>query len=270
MGTKMGARTDFLYWLSTKLYLSSVGMYATIIAVMALPSFFIKAFGFSPFWAGFTAFFIAAFLRATYESLVIYEVPVKNLSLHKMLILTLVTSGTMSLVSIFLKPKLGYFSIPVALLVSIRVVGKLKASLWPATQRPGFFSELPAKLDVNKLGMYGFYGFLVGITYMAYGKYNIDFNYAFAGAFFVGMMFEELYNATALYEQKVNLKLVVLLGIWVTICAVLVSAMVWVLMQQFGFTGQTATIMSVILLKLIQPLGSRNVIFRLAKNYKKT
>lgn len=256
-------RIDFLSWLSTKLYLISIGMYATIGLIMVLPVFLTRFFGIWPLVASFIAFFVVSFLRAAYESLVVYESPVKSLSLPKMLLLTFVTASVMSLVSYYIKPSVGYFSIPIAILLSLRVVTQLKAALWPAHERPGFFHELPTKLDENKFSMYGFYVFLVGISYLAVARYNLDFNYSFAAAFFIGMMFEEFYNLTQIYDQKPTAKPLLAMFIWSATCAITASALVWVMVGIAGISGQPATIISVILLKLIQPLGSRKFILEL-------
>jgi hypothetical protein len=258
----METRIDFLNWLSKKLYQTSIGLYATVGLIMILPSMFVKMFGLAQFVASFVAFFIVIFLRAVYESLIIYEAPIKSLSLPKILILTLVTSVTLSLISYYLKPTLGYFSIPIAVIIAFMVVGKLKAALWPLHERPGFFAELPAKLDINKWGTYGFYAFLVGITYMAYAKYGFNFYCAFAAAYFIGMIFEESYNLIKLYEQKLIAKNVVFIILWSACCAIASSAIVWLMMSNLGYLGQAATITSVILLKLIQPLGLRKFILK--------
>ena len=263
MNIKTETRIDFLSWLSTKLYLINVGMYATIASVIGLPTVFVTYFGISSRLASFSAFFIILFLRAAYESLIVYEAPFKSLSLHKMLIFTLVTSSVMSFISIFLKPKIGYFAIPIATIVAMVIVGKLKAALFPSAERPGFFHELPAKLNLNKFGMYGFYAFLVGISYMGYGKYNFDFSYVFAIAFFIGMIFEESYNFTQIYDQKLTAKPLLAMIIWSATCAIVSSAIVWIMVGMFGFSGQPSTIISVVLLKLVQPLGSRKFILRL-------
>lgn len=259
----MEVKIDFLHWLSKKLYLISIGMYATIGTVMLLPIFLTNFFGICPIIASFIAFFIVSFLRAAYESIVVYEYPIKSLSLSKMLVLVLVTSSVMSFVSYYLKPSMGYFSIPVAILISLRVVAKLKAALWPAVERPGFFHGLTAKLALNKFGMYGFYVFLVGISYVAVAKYNLDFNITFAAAFFIGMMFEEFYNLIQIYDQDLTTKPLVGIIAWSATCAIASSAIVWVMVGMLGFSGQPSTIISVILLKLVQPLGSRKFILEL-------
>jgi hypothetical protein len=255
-------RIDFLQWLSKKLYLTSIGLYTTVGIIMILPQLINKYLEIPLPTASLAAFFVVSFLRAAYESLVIYEAPVKSLSLHKMVILTLITSITMFYVSAYLKSKVGFFSIPLAIIIATIVVAKVKTALWPAHERPGFFAELPAKLDVNKLGTYSFYGFLVGITYIAYAKYGFNFYFAFAAAYFIGMIFEESYNLIKLYEQKVTVKYFIPMFLWSAFCAVASAAIVWAMMSMFGYSGQPATITSVILLKLIQPLGSRKFILK--------
>jgi hypothetical protein len=258
----METKIDFLRWLSTKLYLVNAGFYATICAVMILPAFFANALGASQLPAYFMAFFIVSFLRAAYESVVIYESPVKNLSLTKMLILTCVTSGTMTLITYFLKPRLGYFSIPVALIISMMIVGKLKAALWPLHERPGFFSELPAKLGLLSTSRYLFFGFLVGIAYYTVGIYGFNFPCSFATAYFMGMMLEELYNVVKLYEQPLTTRGVIAMILWAACCSVLSTIMIVTMMKFLGFSGQAATITIVILVKLVQPIGSRKFIYQ--------
>jgi hypothetical protein len=262
-GGFMETRIDFLSWLSTKLYLINVGMYATIGLIMVLPKLFVSNLGMQPLVASFIAFFIVSFLRAAYESVIIYETTIKNLSIYKMLILTFCTASAMSLISFFLKPKIGYFAIPVAISIAAMIVGRLKAVLWPSTEHPGFFSELPAKLELNKQVMYRFYAILVGISYLAVAKYNFDFNYSFAAAFFIGMMFEEVYNVRYLYDRELSDKVLVSMTAWAAICAITASALIWVMVGFMHLSGKPATIISVVLLKLIQPLGSRKFILGL-------
>ena len=257
----METRTVFLNWLSTKLFLINVGFYATIGLIMFLPGVMTNNFAIPAMVASFIAFFIVSFLRTAYESLVVYEAPFKSLSLHKMLILTLVMSVAMSLVSYFLKPMIGFFSIPVAIVISMLVVGRLKTFLWGTHERPGFFAELPAKLQILSRGRYGFYGLLVGITYYVCHTYGMNFFvYAFAAAFFVGMLFEETYMLIKIYNQKLTAKSFVGMIAWSIACALLSTAIVMIMIKYFGYAGQAATITSVILVKLLQPVGSRKFI----------
>lgn len=206
------------------------------------------------------AFFVVSFLRAAYESLVIYESPIEKLSLTKMLILTCVTSGAMTFITYFLKPKLGYFSIPVALVISMVLVGRLKAALWPIHERQGFFSELPAKLGLLSTSRYLFFGLLVGIAYGAVGIYGFNFPCSFAAAYFIGMVFEESYSTTKLYEQTLTTRGMIAVILWAACCSILSTAMIVAMMKLFCFSGQVATITSIVVVKLIQPIGSRKFI----------
>ena len=247
----METRIDFLRWLSKKLYLTSVGMYVTVITTMVRSS---------TGHCKLCSIFYRFILRATYESLVIYEKSVKSLSPPKMLFLVLIGACTMSFVTLFIQPKIDYFALPVAIFIAVITVGKLKSTLWPSAERTGFFHELPAKLDVNKFGTYGFYIFLVGIAYTAYSRYGVQFAYAFSAAFFIGMVYEELYNFIKLYDPKLTVKPLIAIIIWSAFCAVASTAIIIVMTEQFGYADQVATIASVMLLKLIQPLGSRKFI----------
>jgi hypothetical protein len=259
----METKTKFTTWLAKKLYLTNIGLYATIGTIMLLPPLLTKLGDVPQAPASLITYFIVAFLRATYESILIYEASVKTLSLPKMLFLSAVTASTLFLTAHFLKPKLGYFSIPVSIIIAMVIVGKLKAALWPSHERPGFFAELPAKLAVNKWGMYGFYVFLVGVTWFGYGKCSLSFTTTFATAYFIGMLFEESYNIRNVYNRSLTIKTTIAMIIWSACCATVCSASVWVLMGIFGASGQVATIASVIVLKLIQPLCSGKFLLEL-------
>lgn len=261
----MEMKINFFNWLSKKLYLFNIGFYSTIIILMVLLPFLINI-GMWVFLAAFFSFFVVCFLRALYENLIIYEVPIEKLSLSKIFILSLITSVIFSFIYYFLKPSLGYFSIPVDVIVSSFIIGKLKKYLWK--DKPAqidFFIKLPEKLNINKCSTYGFYIFLVGITYIAYAKYNFNFFWAFAVAFFIGMVFEESYNLTKLYEHKLDFKLFIKVILWSLLCATISTTIVFLMMTRFGCSGQLATITSVMLVKLIQPLGSRRFIFNFVK-----
>jgi len=143
--------TTFSKWLSKKLYLITLGTYATICIIMILSFFLTNFFAIPPIAASFISFFIILFLYTAYENVIVYETPVKNLSLPKMLIPVLVPSITMSLISYFMKPSIGYFSIPVAVIISLIFINELKATLWPTTECPDFFTKLSTKLKINKM-----------------------------------------------------------------------------------------------------------------------
>ena len=260
----METRINFLRWLSTKLWLINVGMYATMCVVMVLPAMLTNYLAIPSLLASFSVFFVVSLLCAAYESLIIYEAPIQSLSPHKMLILSLVISTVMMVACTVLKPNLGYFSIPVALIISMLVVGNLKVALWKPTQRLGFFAELPAKLKLISIGRYGFYGCLVGIA--VFGCKTIGMAYfpiAFPTGFFLGMFFEERYNQMALYEQPVPNKTLSSIIIWSAVCAIASTVIILVMINQLGCPSQAATITRVVILKLVQPLISRKFILGL-------
>lgn len=249
----MELRKDFVKWLSKKLYLVQLAFYATVGLIMLTPFLLVKYFGLNQLIASFISIFVIAFLRAGYETLVIYEAPAKHLSPSKMAALSFATALLNTVISYFLKPALGYFSIPVSIIISLVFVVKLKAALWPAGARPGFFAFLPEKLSLVANGRYRFFIFLVGIAYVGYGKLGYSFPITFSIAYLVGMLFEEYYNLTKVYELKLKTKSGFALIILALLFAITSSAITVLMIKGFGFSGQVATISSVVLLKLVQP-----------------
>lgn len=256
----METKIDFLKWLSNKLYLTNVAMYATIGVAMMLPFFLVNIFALPQIIANFAAFLTVSLMRGFYEGLLIYETSLNQTSIKKLLVLAIATALSMTVILLYLKESLGNFVIPAAVIISRIIVGKLKAALWENTNRPGFFEKLPDKLTLNMTGSYYFFGILVGISYVAYGKYGLNFEYIFPVAFFIAMIVEELYKIINVYETNLTHKTILRLISWAAICAVLTTAIIIVMMKAFGCTGQAATIVGVILVKLIQPLGSRKII----------
>jgi hypothetical protein len=86
---------NFRHWLSIKLYLINLGTYATVIAVMILPSVILRFVTAPSLLIDFIVYFIVAFSRAIYESLVINEA--KKLSFSKVAFLALVMAVVLSL-----------------------------------------------------------------------------------------------------------------------------------------------------------------------------
>ena len=116
---------------------------------------------------------------------------------------------------------------------------------------------MPVKLDISKKSTYRFYALLVGITYVGYNTYHINFALIFGFAFFIGMMVEEGFNMIQVYDRPVTQNTVTAMIIWSAMCAFIAAALVWVMVGMFGFDGKFATITSVVFVKFIQPLGSR-------------
>ena len=250
----MENKIEFFNWLWKKLYLASVGFYITIGLIMFLPKLMVNIFNIKPIASSLIAYFLVMFFRAAYESLIIYDYKIKKLSLNKMIKLSLVSSIIMIFVSYFLKPKMGHFAIPVSLIISMFFVKKLKEKIWAPAKRAGILKDLAKKIEQVSLGRYSFFLFLVGITYLGYAKFNFGFFYSFGIGFFVGIMFQEIYNLVKLFEQKINFINLIIITIWSLFCAIASGTLVALFMYKFDYSGQIATVSSVILLKLIQPL----------------
>lgn len=235
-------------------------MYATVGVSMLLPFFLVSMLGMPQLIASFTAFLLISLSRSFFESMVIYKAPFNRLLVPKLVVLSVATAITMTALLSYLKIYCGNFAIPVAVILSRIIVGMLKTALWQATIRPGFFAELPAKLQLNMTGAYYFFGILVGITYMGYGKYGFNFEYIFPAAFFIGMICEELYILANVYELQPSSSTLFRLIPWAAACAIASTTIIVAMMKGFGCSGQVATIISVILIKLVQPLGSRKFV----------
>ena len=259
----METKIDFLKWLSLKLYLTNAAMYATVGLSMLLPFLLLQALAMPQLIASFVAFLIISLSRAFFESIVINESPINGLAVSKLLTLSVATAATMTIVIFYLKAPCGNFVIPLAVIISRKIVGALKTALWQNTVRLGYFAELATKLQFNMTGTYYFFGALVGITYFAYGKYGFNFAYIFPSAFFLGIICEELYFMINVYEIEPGINTMFRLMAWAAACAIASTIIVISMMQLLGCSGQVATIVGVILIKLVQPLGSRKLILGL-------
>jgi hypothetical protein len=251
---------EFSHWLSKKLYLINIGLYATISIVMILLPILKSSLGLHPILVSFVVFLIVSFLRAAYESIIVYEAPVTMATLLKLLILALATAGAMSAIAFFIKPYVGWFSLPIAIMTSFIFVKRLKIALWPSTTREGFFSQLPEKLQLQTFGFYGFCAILAGLAIIGYSKLGLKFEIAFSIALFVAMIFEELYNSIKIYEQKPTLRNIALTTVWSSMNAIVATALVITLITKCGLPEATGTVLGITIIKLIQPLGSRKIL----------
>lgn len=250
---------NFINWLSKKIYLMNLSVYATIDVIMLLPTI-CMAIVCLPFIVSlFIAFFLVTILRSYFESMIIYEIHIKQLPTSKIIYFSLLNALILTTIYFFIKPKLGAFAIPVTIFVSLAIVKRLKKFFFTTKSREGFFERLSEKLNNNSVSMYGFYAFLVPITLILYKFLNLNFFIAFFIGYFIGMFFEEYYNLIKAYEIKLSLKSLTKLLIWTIICS-LMSCLIIYAMMSYNYSGQVSTIISVIIMKLIQPLGTRNFI----------
>lgn len=247
-------------WLWKKLYLYILALYTSIGVIMLLPSWCSTTLQLPRPFALLLSFILVSFARALYEGVILYEAKLAQFLSSKLVFFALLNGGMMTALVYFIKPELGYFAIPLSMVISSVVVNALKNALWPARERTGFFALFPKKIKQMMSHVYRFYIIFVGLTILGYNHYGISFLLALSGAFFIAMLIEEFYNLTALYQMPIVAKTVVITVLWSALCAVSISALVWLLMQQLCYSGQAATIISVVIVKLLQPLGARTII----------
>lgn len=251
---------NFALWLWKKLYLSIIALYASIGIVMLLPTWCTETLQLPRPLALFVSFFIISYARVLYESMLLYETKFsKKQLLIKSLQFALINGGCMTVLVFLIKPVLGYFAIPLSIVLSSLAVKTLKSILFPSKENVGFLVELPNKISLMMSHTYRFYLIFVGLALLAVKAYAVNFFLAFTGAFFIAMLIEEITNIQELYQYTLTMKIVTLTIFWSILCAVGTGSLVWLFMQQLCYPGPLATILSVIAIKLLQPLGKRLV-----------
>lgn len=245
--------------LANKFYLYSIGMYAAITSVFGGLYVFHSVLGLNQLVSIFIAYFITVLWRSLYDQLTIYKLKIQQINLKNNLILALIGALTLAVLYYFIKPLLGDWSIPVTIIISMRIIGKIKTFLWPTNT-----NKLPELLKIYskklKAYIYGLYGFFIGVALITsqfmnfYGKSY--FYFAFALGIFIGLLFEQLYEFITIYKIKL-MKFNIFMSTTIAIFfAILCTTLAFILMQSIGFSGKVATISGVISLKLIQPLIS--------------
>lgn len=236
-----------------KLYFQQLSVYGTIGFIMLLP-YLLQPY-FSLPVASFLSFFVVVTLRALFETCVLYEVSFGRVSVSKILVLSLATAGLMTFFLVLVKPKLGWYAIPLSIIFASTVVGKLKTKLWPnggASSEP--FAQLAEKIRLNTTISYAFYAIFVPITVISYVCYHVWFFAAVFFGYFVGAVFEELCVSVLLYAKRLVIRNVCISLLWSACCAGLAALVIWATTNLLGLEGQAATIIGIITLKLVQPL----------------
>lgn len=251
---------DFLQWLHKKLYLMNLGLAITVTTLVLLPRFLTKSFDFSRVWSSFIIFFVVTFLQTFYDNMIVYDVRYEKISWLNTFLFAGVYAVSMVFVSFVIKPNCGYYYIPFSLLISMFVVGKTKIALRPERSSEGFLHVLPKRIAAQRTSIYLFYAILIGGTYGAYSLCHVKFYLAYGGAFFVGMLCEEFFIVTKIYKQKVVLWRGVAEILWAGICTGISVGIIWGLVSYFHLSTKTgyqqATLMSLLVVKLLEPLGS--------------
>ena len=222
----MEIKIDFAHWLSKKLYLQTVGVYANLVLAWGLMFIFTKFFALSFTQASVPLFvviffggFFSAFLFGVYEGMVIREKSLRE-----------------------------------ALLRSYKK--------WHDKPDDPFV-RLNAKLKMNVLVFWMFYGGLAVLTYIFYRGLNYNFYPVFLIVFFLSMVTKEGATLEKIYEMRLTAKSWIAIFVWSAVCAFLSTAIVFGLVNYFNFSLLIAVVTSVILVGLVQLLGSRKFILGL-------
>lgn len=220
----METKTDFACWLSKKLYLQTLGLYANVFLTVGLLFGFTKIFALSlePSWHmlvfGGVVGIINVFLSMKYEKMVIFE-----------------------------KKWSDSFS---------------RYRKWHDKPDDPFV-RLNAKLKKNTHFLWFFYSNLAFFTYIFYGWLHYNFYPVFMIGFFLSMVTEEGFTLEKTYEMQLTGRSSAAVLLWSALCAFASTAIIWSLVNYFNFSLLVAVITGVILIKLIQPLGSRKFVLGL-------
>ena len=167
--------------------------------------------------------------------------------------------GAIALAALYylIKPLLGEWSIPVTIIISMRLIGKIKNLLWANTVNnlSGFLLLYTKKLKKYIYGLYGCFFGIAALTYQLIKVFGLSYFFlAFAISVFLCLAAEQLYDLVKVYSIQVTKNIVALTIIIALSSSIFCTALVFVLMQKIGFSGKTATICGLIALKLTQPL----------------
>jgi hypothetical protein len=234
---------------SKKVYLHQVLFYGTIGGLMALPTCLACWCPLSI--ANFLSFFVIVYLRALCETHFLYGSPFKSVSFAKTAFFSLATAGLMTVFLILIKPTLGWFAIPVSIIFALQIVGKLKSRFWP---NGAATDQLSQKIRTNTTITYVFFAIFVPITIVLYAHFHMNFTVSMASGYLLGGVVEELGILRILYKERLAVQKILFCLIWSTLCAGFAATSIWVMMQYMGLAGQPATIIGIILARLIQPL----------------
>jgi hypothetical protein len=238
-------------WLAKKFFLFSIGMYVTIAGIFGLKQLGL-ACGIIPPFNILIAFLLTIFARTFYEQLVILDVPAQYISPGKNALFALVYAIIMSIVFCTIRAALGYWGIPVAMVVAQTLIKPIKAYLWQSKPRSGLYELYATKQGRLMTSLYGFYGLLALLAVTGTKILHIPFIFAFGSAVFIALLAASLYELQYLYEHKITHKtLLMWIGITLFLAAITATG-VAVAITKLGLSGSAATIIGCVTVKIVQ------------------
>ncbi len=237
-------------WLAHKYLLFSIGIYATLAGIMACTWLGVTA-GLPVWGATFGAFLLTVFARTFYEQLVILGVPRIGISLQKNAIFAFMYAIIMSFAFHYIKAPLGYWAIPITVVIAQILIKPLRAYLWPARPMHPLLQLYAQKQNIYMASLYGFYGLLAAIAVTGVKYLGCPFVTSFGLAVFIALIASILFEFHYLYEQQFNVKITFYLLLLAVGLAIGTTAMVIMLVKS-GIPGKVATIICCVAVKIVE------------------
>lgn len=249
--------------LAHKLYLFSIGLYAAVASIFGFLYLFNSALGLNQLLSVFIGYFITVLWRSFYDQTMIHEVRARQITMGNNVLLALMSASVLAFLYHFLRTPLGDWAIPIVLVISMRIMARVKNIFWPNSSAglSAFFKRYVSKVQAYAYGLYGFFVAVALMTFYTTKAWGITYFYlTFAGAVFVALIVEQLYEVVTIYETEPTTKMIMrALGI-AFMSAIFCSGAAFALMQAVGLSGKAATIISIVVTKLVQPLATQSLL----------
>lgn len=238
-------------WLSRKFLLFSIGIYATLAGIIGI-SWISISLGVRAPINTFIAFLLTIFARTFYEQLVILDIPRTSLQPSKNALFALVYALIMSFVYYTIRASLGYLGIPIAMVIAQAVIKPVKAYLFPAKPRSAIYELYAQKQGSFMASLYGFYGLLALLAITGVQYLHLPFVVAFGSAVFIALMASVIFELHYLYTQPLTLKSIVYWKLIALFLAVVTTSSFMAAIKILGMSGQTATIICCVAVKIVE------------------
>lgn len=170
---------------------------------------------------------------------------------EKNALFALIYASIMSFVFYFIKAPLGYWSIPIILVIAQTVVKPVKAYLWQAQPVQGLRKMYVEKQNIYMASLYGFYGLLATIAVTGVQYLNVPFVPAFGVAVLIALLATIMFEFHYLYEQQFDLKTALYL-FCIAVALAIATTVSIVLLVSCGIQGKPATIIACVSAKIIE------------------
>lgn len=250
----------------TPLYLSSVGMYATVGGLFGGIYVLQQDFGLGYWKANLLAFFVVILVRALYESLVVHKTPWRSVEIQKFIEFSAKSALFLVPILYVLKGPLGEWAVLVTVAISSRITGRIKARLWPSMTHAS--SEplrriFEKKLPVFVRCLYVLFLATAVSTYFGVQLWGLaHFFPIFGFSLFVSLLLHMMLEWHLVYERSIDLRFMTWCVLISAVSSIVVVAYLFGTIGVCQWQGKPATISGLIGLKLLQPWCVRILLSR--------